>query len=698
MLPVRFFAFLILLLSAPAAAQWDLTSQGEDGTMVTAALVSDHDTVTPGQSFYVGLQLEIPDGWHTYWRNSGDSGEPTRIDWTLPAGFAAGDIIWPAPDTFPFGPLTNYGYAYEVVHPVEITASADAAPGFHTLYASVTWLVCEEICIPESAELEAYITVGPAAETNRIGTALINRALDQSPQAATGISAGISEDQFGFLLTLQGELPDGDSIRDAYFYPFDGDLLNHSAEQEFVATADGLAFRLSPATSRSSIQSSAGALTFDARIDGRWIRQAIEIAPAPGQTLFRPDETAFVSTTPVPFVLGTFLLSLVLAFLGGLILNLMPCVFPVLSIKALGFVERAHSEPGVLKRHGLVFLVGVLTTFVGLAVMLVALKALGQPIGWGFQLQSPIMVSLLALLFAGIGLNLLGAFEIGTSLQSVGGKWANLDGDAGAFMTGLLAVVVAAPCIGPFAAGALSIALVQPAPVMIAVSAMMGLGLAAPYVALSFFPALLRYLPKPGVWMDRFKQFLAFPMFGAAVWLVWVASIQTGSAGLLWLLGAILLLGFLVWTLRIDGRLARLTTFTAAALIAFAVYSVSQSTRTTDLTAEAWSPQRVAALRAENRAIFIDFTAAWCVTCQFNKQTTLANSRVQQAFEDHNVEFLVADWTNRDDTIANAIRGYGAAGVPLYVVYPADGGEAVILPAILSNDLVIEALENAAGN
>ncbi|MEE2565934.1 protein-disulfide reductase DsbD family protein [Hyphobacterium marinum] len=693
MLFARLLTLLTVLIAFPvqAGAQSAFLS---DERMVEASLVTSRDTVQPGDRFHVGLRLEITDGWHTYWRNPGDSGEPTRIEWQLPDGFQAGEIVWPAPEVFPFGPLTNYGYAYEVVLPVEITVSPDVTPGFHTLTGSATWLVCEEICIPEGAAIEAYVTVGDAPEVNRRGTALIERALSQAPGGEDGPVAGLRRTGERLLLTVA--TPDDGvitgEIRNLRYFPYSGRLIDHSAEQAWALEAEGLAVDLQARDGTVDTGDGAGVLTFETRLDGRWQRRAIEVQPEAGARLFRPSGDAFARTAPVPFNAGTFAVSIVLAFLGGLVLNLMPCVFPVLSIKALGFVERAHADRSELRRHGLIFLGGVLAAFVGLAVTLVVLKSLGQPIGWGFQLQSPLIVGLLALLFSAIGFNLLGLFEVGTRLQSAGSRWANMDGDAGAFMTGLLAVVVAAPCIGPFAAGALSLALVQPAPVMIAVSAAMGLGLAAPYVLLSFQPGLLRRLPKPGMWMVRFKQVLAFPMFGAAIWLVWVASVQTGPTGLLWLLGAILALGFVVWSLGLNGMARRVSAVLGLLVMIAAVVMAGQARADQELTAESWSPARVAELRAEGRPVFVEFTAAWCVSCQFNKQTTLNSRTVREAFDANGVAVLVADWTNRDDTIADAIRGHGAAGVPLYVMYPADGGEPVILPPILSTSIIVDAI------
>jgi len=434
-----------------------------------------------------------------------------------------------------------------------------------------------------------------------------------------------------------------------------------------------------------------GVLSYEVLENDEWVAKAIVITPEPGIKVLDVPQDAF-STPSLPVTVSGLAVTLFLSLIGGLILNLMPCVFPVLSIKVLGFVERAHSAPGELQRHGLLFLAGVLVTFLGIATILLTFKAIGDPIGWGFQLQNPIAVAILSLVLFVIGLNLIGLFEVGTSLQGVGSRWANLGGDAGAFMTGLLAVVVAAPCIGPFAAGALGLAFSQPGYVLVLVSLMLGLGLALPYLILSFFPSLLKWLPRPGPWMTRFKQFLAFPMFGAAIWLVWVLSMQGGSQGVLMLLIGYLAIAFLVWVLKFPALLARSAAVAGALVLVVSLFGVSQSTAAGEYAGEPWSQDRVDMLVAEGRPVFIDFTAAWCVSCQFNKQLTLNSPQVLNAFEENEVVVLIADWTNRDDRIAAAIRGYGAAGIPLYVYYAPGSSEPQILPPLINTGLIIEAV------
>ncbi|GJL97435.1 MAG: thiol:disulfide interchange protein DsbD [Hyphobacterium sp.] len=692
---LRYFFLLIALIGFAAAAsgQSSLPERNalNNDYMVQSRLVADHVTVEAGTTFHVGLHMQIEPGWHTYWRNSGDSGEPTEINWRLPDGVSAGEIIWPAPSAFPFGHLMNYGYGGEVVLPVPITIADDFSGRFLELRADVNWLVCEEICIPESAELDLFLTVSTPGVVDNAGAALIGSGISRVP-TDPDVTAGISRLSQSLLLTV-ADPSGGAEIRNLTFFPYSDMVINHAAPQTAYIGSDGIALRLQPAPeARNGLTwAPRGVLNFDVRVDGAWRERAIVITPEPGLTVIDVPAEAFVSDT-MPVTLSALTLTILMSLLGGLILNLMPCVFPVLSIKALGFVEKAHSAPGELRRHGLLFLAGVLATFLLLAGVLLLFKALGEPVGWGFQLQNPVMVSVLSLVMFAIGLNLVGLFEVGTSLQGMGARWTNLGGDAGAFLTGFLAVVVAAPCIGPFAAGALGLAFSQPGFVLVLVSLALGLGLALPYLILSFFPSLLKWMPKPGPWMVRFKQFLAFPMFGAAIWLIWVLSIQGGPQGVLMLLIAYLAVGMMIWALKSPTLLSRALALASIGILFASMFGVSRSTLAGEYTGEPWSQERVDMLVAEGRPVFIDFTAAWCVSCQFNKQITLNSADVTRAFEENGVVILIADWTNRDDRIAAAIHGYGAAGIPLYVYYSPGAAEPLILPPILTPNMVVEAV------
>jgi len=569
--------FLMLVASAPAVAQF-----GSTEPMVDAALVSDRSSVEPGETFHLALHQQITPGWHTYWRNPGDSGEPTRLELSLPDGWRTGEMIWPAPHSYDLGPLTNYGYSAEVTLPVPVTAPDNAAEGPLTINAFATWLVCEDICIPEEAELTLTLDVG-ASTVDHAGQALINQALEQAPDRAPDMRAGLEGDSDGLVLTLSDPRFDGASLSDVTFYPHDSGVIDHAADQS--VTHEGENLRLDVAAgylSRNGVdQARTGVLVYTARRGNEWSEEAVEFTAREG---LRVNELAVSSSSvagvsgqgalraPEPQSIG-FLQAAGLALLGGLILNLMPCVFPVLSMKALTLVEKRGAERGEARALGLVFAAGVVGTFLVLGGLLLVLRVAGLPALWGMQLQAPLVVAGLATLMFLIGLNFLGVFEIGTSLQSVGSGVKD-SGRRGAFLTGVLAVFVAAPCLAPFMTGALAFALTQPALASLTIFVFLGVGLAFPFVLVSFVPGLLNLLPRPGAWMTRFREILAFPMFATAIWLVWVLSAQLGSDGVLWLMLALLASSFTVWALRLGGPMGRITVL-AGVLLTLGALSVT---------------------------------------------------------------------------------------------------------------------------
>jgi DsbC/DsbD-like thiol-disulfide interchange protein/cytochrome c biogenesis protein CcdA len=661
-----------------------------------ARLISDMEAVTPGQDFYVGLHLVLPEGWHTYWRNPGDAGLPAMIDWTLPEGLSAGDIIWPAPHALPLGPIMDYGYEDEVVLPVPFQLGASYVGTELSIRAAASWLVCEEICIPEEGEIELVIQVADEPREHSDNVWFIREALAAEPQRDTAIEAILATDSERLVLTLTGGVFSDPLTewRNVTFFPFDQGLIKHAAEQSIDRAGEAVRLLMSPGYLLEHGVSTrhGGVLNYERLDAGIWSPVSVEIQADPGISVRRPMAEGG-AVQPIALIV-----LLVMAFGGGLILNLMPCVFPVLSIKALKIVETAHAHPRRVRRYGLYFLLGVVLSFVSLAALLVILLKAGLPIGWGFQLQVPVVVAILSVLFFAIGLNLLGVFQIGTSVQGVGSRLADQSGGRGSFFTGVLVVVVAAPCVGPLAAGALGAALTQPAPVLLLVAASMGLGLGSPFLLLSLFPSLLRFVPKPGPWMDTFKQALAFPMFASALWLIWVLSIQSGPQAVLLIGLAFLTFALGVWAHRLSGLISKGVTAFAFAIMIVSVVGIARlpstsSTQTLMSGQEAWSRDRVAELRQAGHPVFIDVTAAWCVTCQLNKLTVLDDHAVRAAFEDYGVAQLRADWTNRDDEIAALIHEHGGAGVPLYLLYPADGGPALVLPTILTRDTIIDALE-----
>jgi thiol:disulfide interchange protein/DsbC/DsbD-like thiol-disulfide interchange protein len=699
-------AAAVLFLSLPASAQ---TLQGE--MMVDASLVSDRASVAPGETFHLGLHQDIEEGWHTYWRNPGDSGEATRIFLDLPEGWTEGEIIWPAPRPYNLGPLTNYGYSGEVTLPVPVTVPADAQPGMVTITGEATWLVCEDICIPEEDTFEITIEVGESAADSD-GEALIGAALASAPETIEDARSGLRVDEGRLILTVNGDFLVPDSVRGLYFFPFEGGVLDHNAEQPYTIEAGQARLDTRPGfLTRSGVNEvRAGALAFETSEGGDWTRRVVELrpeadeavnelaAPAAGAGGSGPGAAAGEGGAGQAAGGMGFVQAAFLALIGGLILNLMPCVFPVLSMKAVNLVNKRGADRAHARELGLIFGAGVIATFLALGGLVLVLRAFGGMESWGFQLQEPAVVAGLAALMFLIGLNFLGVFEIGTSLQGVGGN-VKSDGRWGSFLTGVLAVFVAAPCLAPFMTGALTFALTQPPHVSLAIFAFLGIGLALPFVGVSFFPQALNVLPKPGPWMERFKQVLAFPMFATGIWLVFVLGMQTGAMGVAWLLITLLAISFAIWAVRIPGRAWKVVGAVGAVLALGAFIStvrldtVAVAAETGEY--ETWSPERVAELRAEGRPVFVDFTAAWCVTCQVNKLGALADSRVRRTFAENDVALLRADFTNRDHRIAETLASYGAPGVPFYLMYPADGGEPEILPPLLTESIMTRAVNSA---
>lgn len=702
---------LILALLLPGAAL-AAESAAVTSPRVTATLLSSRDVVAPGERFQVALSQKIAKGWHTYWANPGDSGEPTRIAWTLPTGFNAGAIQWPAPKALPVEPLVNFGFSDAVLLPVEISVPEGAQPGERlTLKANATWLVCEKICIPEEGSFTLDLKVGTAPVADEAAQSRIDAARAALPQPAD-FRAKLTQDGDALALALPGLAQPVEELR---YFPLLETLIEHAAPQTVTNTAGGTTLQLTRSSSFKVGETElGGVITYREAGVPRALSLMADVEPALVNSTTAAEApqtakaTAVVRVAAAPESNLTLWAALAFAFAGGLILNLMPCVLPVLFIKALGFAQAAQASRAEVREQGLLFLCGVLASFIILAGAVITLAALGTSIGWGFQLQSPPVVIALAVIMVLIGLNLLGAFEIGGSVQGAGHGLASSGGRLGAFMTGALAVIVATPCTAPFMGAAMGYAVTQPPQIALAVFLALALGFAAPVVILSFAPGWLRMLPKPGRWMVILKQAFAFPMFATATWLVWVASVQAGPGGVLAALAAILAAGFLVWLLGL-GRgagartriaLSALALFVAVGAGAFvlqsAVPSATDAARAGDI--EAWSPERVSALQAEGRPVFVNFTAAWCITCLANERVALVRQEVKDVFAKLNVAYLKADWTNRNAAIAAALAEHGRAGVPLYLFYPgAKGGQAEVLPQLLTTDMLIEAAGRAAG-
>ncbi len=700
----------LLFLSPAHAAE----SEPKDTGKVVAQLVSSHHSAPAGSTIKVALRTVLDDKWHTYWRNPGDSGEPVQIDWRLPEGASAGDITWPLPDAIPTGPLINYGFEGVPFFPVDITLPANAKAGeMLIIEAGVYYLVCYDVCIPESADLSLQLMIGEA-ELNERWDSAINRALSGAPKSGT-IDAGVMKVGETVIYSFTN-LPEGD-FSEALFFPNDMGVIKPSEAQTVTLAENGLKISVGAEYGWNNTlpERFEGVLRF--MQDGAPIGVIVEAAVGEsvpigtliGSGVAAQGSQASQSGTAPPSSLGGITLwgAIIGAFLGGLVLNLMPCVFPIISMKALSLTKSAHGERASVRREAHLYSLGVIATFMLLTLVLLALRAAGAEIGWGFQLQSPIVVGLLAVLLFAIGLNLLGLFEFGASLQNTGSRLASKGGNSGAFFTGALAVVVATPCTAPFMAGAIGYAMAQSAPVMIAVFMALAIGFALPFLMLGYLPGLLAKLPKPGPWMVRFKELLAFPMLAAAVWLVWVLSLQAGADGVLKVLLAMLLLSFAIWCWkRAGGGLVKgLSAISLlAALMLPLTLSVSTAPAGVSLSAQGydkleWSPAMVAERRAAGQTVFVDFTAAWCVTCKVNERLVLEKESTRALFKEANTAFLVADWTNKNDEIARELASHGRSGVPLYLVYPPlKAGEGhndvkpIILPQVLTESVLRAAL------
>lgn len=689
------FAFLISVLPLTALTAHAAESVEIDTGKVVASLVSSHDSAAPGETIHVALRTVLDKGWHTYWRNPGDSGEPVQLDWVLGVGWEVGEIVWPLPMTLPTGPIINYGFEGAPLFPVTLKVPETAAIGtVETIEVDFYYLVCKDVCIPENGVASIDLRIGENVK-DVLWEALINEAITQAPKPVS-VKAGVSKTNDIATITVT-ELPEGD-FSNAYFFPFDQGILMHSEPQKVELGTKGIALT-SPsdyAWDEGLPDTLSGVLSYEQ--NGRSV--GAEIALTVGDNLD-------VGLSPAKGQLAESNIGLVgaifAALLGGLILNLMPCVFPIISMKALSIAKTAHGERTVIRREAWAYTAGVIATFIALTLLLLGLKAAGNEIGWGFQLQSPPVVALLALLLFVIGLNLLGLFEFGARLQNTGSGIAAKGGLKGSFFTGLLAVIVATPCTAPFMAGAVGYALAQPALVTIAVFMALAIGFALPFLIIAYVPGLLKALPKPGPWMVRFKEFLAFPMFAAAIWLVWVLTMQAGSGGMIAILIAMLLVGFALWLFRVQNYVSKgLAIILCLAAIALCLTLTTESDTDTVLEKQAWSPEKVEALRAEGRPVFVDFTAAWCVTCKVNEKLVLDKEKTKALFKETNTAFLIADWTNKDDVIAAELESYGRAGVPLYLMFSPHGSSdsnnsvrAEVLPQVLSYNVLKTAIEEA---
>ncbi|RTL16893.1 MAG: thiol:disulfide interchange protein [Burkholderiales bacterium] len=683
-------SFAPVLLAAPLMA-WAVPPDAAT-EHVQARLVSSQASVAAGQRFTVALEQTIKPHWHTYWKNPGDSGQATSLDWS---GTQAGPLQWPTPSIQAIGPIVNYGYEGRAALLVELTVPADARPGSRFQpSADVKWLVCKDVCIPEQVSLGLDLPVVASLSEAQAGpdVAQIEEWRAAIPKPAP---FGVTLKAAAQGVTLAGPTA---AVTKAYFFAETWGAVAHSAPQALKAEGGGWALEL-PAGDEPLAAGKAlsGVLVLTtAAGEQAWAVSAPMPEGAgkgPGPADLSVTAATEAASTAAPQSELGLLPALALALLGGLILNLMPCVFPVLSIKALALVNKGNH-----RAEGLAYTAGVLLSFAVLAGVLIALRTGGQQVGWGFQFHSPVFVLVVAYLLFLVGLNLSGLFEIGGSFTGLGSGLAARNGLTGSFFTGVLAAVVATPCTAPFMGAALAFALAQPAAVMLAVFLALGLGLALPFLVLAFWPAAQRWLPRPGAWMDTFKQALAFPMYAAVVWLLWVLAQQAGPDGVALALGGLVLMAFGLWWRHSSGASA---VGTGAAVLSVVV-ALGASAALRPVTApaasagtEAFSPERLAELRAQNQPVFVNLTAAWCISCLVNERVALSRPEVHEAFAKAGVTYLKGDWTREDPTITAVLKAHGRSGVPLYLYYAPGATEAQVLPQILTPGLVVEAITSA---
>jgi len=663
------------------------------------------DGAEPGKTVWVGLQLAHQPEWHTYWKNSGDSGLPTQLEWTLPVGVMAGDIAWPTPKKIPIGTLANYGYENTVLLPVPLTITPEFKPSILTsdleIKLKASWLVCKKECIPEDGE---FVLKLPVRSSTGMNGAAFQAAFDAQPKAVA--SGGVSPESTvridgGALNVSVQNLPAGVRGKTLEFFPEIAEVIETSGQwtQAWNGATWTARVPLSPQRSAAPgmmpvvVADGAQGYRAELKVLGAWpAGAAVATVPPALEAALRNNAAAAAAPS---LTLAAALLG---ALLGGLILNLMPCVFPVLAIKVVGFTRHAD-DARAHRVSGIAYTAGVIASFVALGALMVGLRAAGEQLGWGFQLQSPAVVAALAALFTVIGLNLAGLFEFGRFLPSGLASLEAKHPAANAFLSGVLAVAIASPCTAPFMGASLGFAVGLPAAQALLVFAAIGIGMALPYLAASFIPAVARLLPRPGAWMDVFRKLMAFPMFATVAWLVWVLGQQSGIDGAGALLALLVALSMVIWALTLSGR-SRLVvaTISIAAFAALAGAIGSNVIKPADAPVAAadgawqpWEPGRVDQLLAANQPVFVDFTAAWCVTCQYNKKTTLADGSVLADLKAKNVALLRADWTRRDPAITAALSQLGRSGVPVYVFYK-KGSAPVVLTEVLGVEEVRSAI------
>lgn len=698
------------LLAAVGFAPW-VAADVQQTTYSRIELIAEQATVpATGGRVTLGFHLQPNRGWHAYWLNPGDAGKEPSIDWALPDGFVAHPLQFPAPHLIPFGDFNTYGYKRAILLLVDVDVPPGLEPGTDVRFAGEAgWVVCDDaLCVPEDADIELTMRVGDGG----VNADVVDRftaARDALPEAVSWPARFALADE---TIEFDIPLPTGAGPPATLFVA--PKRFVRYGEQATERTAAGLRFTMAAGRRAADFDAVDAVLRYrnaDGDNASAWLTFAQNDGPLPA--VAAPSVAGGVAAAGA----GEVIRAIVFGLLGGILLNLMPCVFPILSLKALGLADLSKAGAKAARESGLLYTAGVLATFLVIAVVLIVLRQAGEAVGWGFQLQSPWVIVVLGLAMVAIGLNLAGVFEIGTRAMGLGQGLTGSNERRAAFFTGALAVVVATPCTAPFMAGALGFALVQPVPVALAVFLALGFGLALPYLALTLLPALGRVLPRPGPWMATFRHVLAFPMLATALWLFWVIGRQLGATAMAVALLAGLFLAFALWAYgRSAGGGQRTVVWRTAAVaglaaciaaganigdrqaVASAANAASASThRLGKLEPEAFTPDRLAGYVESDTPVFVYFTADWCISCKVNERIALATDEVGDAFNDRGIKVIEGDWTTEDPVITEWLARYDRAGVPLYLYFPAGSSltEAAVLPQVLLPGIVIDAIDSA---
>ena len=618
------------------------------------SLIKDHSDFVPGTSINIGLKVSMDKGWHTYWRNPGDSGGPIVIDWDLPKGFSVSDIKWPLPEKIEYPPLMTYGYEDFVIYPMVLSIPDDYSDDYFEMAADI--LICADVCIPESGKISSNLL-------DIESDSLIYEWLESIPSKSLPITTSLNDNNLEIRFTFDKE------IKEIYFFPDENNSIDYSSKQNFYKKDDD--YFLSIKLFNDEFQNVSGVLD----IDG---------------TGYNVSNGKFEDFNEEGLSLIT---ALIFALIGGLILNLMPCVFPVISLKVLSFVSMGGSSPRKIRNHALVFTVGVIASFMLIALTIVLLKQAGNFVGWGFQLQSPLIVGLLSLVMVFISLVLITDNSFGESLTKLGNIGGSENGYYSSFLTGVLAVVVASPCTAPFMGAALGYALIQPSGETVPIFLSLSLGFSLPYLLLAANPKLIDFMPKPGDWMVTLKEFFAFPMLATALWLLWVFSLQVNQVLVIFLLVGWLLLALNFWIFQKDYKTINKVIFLGISIFSMIYFLPETEDIETEQnliigSATEWYEGIEDDLRNKNQPYFINFTAAWCITCQSNEITAFSKDGFKSLLEEKNIEYIKADWTNRNDAITRSLKKYGRSGVPFYVYWEPGFENPKILPAILTDQII----------